>query len=29
MNELEEILLPDVGGEDVEIIEITVSNGDS
>lgn len=29
MNELEEILLPDVGGEAVEIIEITVSNGDS
>lgn len=29
MNELEEILLPDVGGEEVEIIEITVSNGDS
>ncbi len=29
MAKLEEILLPDVGGEEVEIIEICVSNGDT
>ncbi len=29
MAKLEEILLPDVGGEEVEIIEVCVSNGDT